>query len=184
MNWRVPVGGLLGLLVVLWAILLGSPLWIFINTPSLLFTVGGGIFLWWLAVGQDAPRMWATLRHAAPTRAELESALVTLETGRRGLWLVSGLGVVIGLTQMLQALDDPSAIGPALAVCLLTVTYAIAINLFALNPARHRLERKRALLVERHTAASQKTLSSDLDSSREALDSLRRAVQRGRVRVD
>ena len=47
MNWRVPVGGLLGLLVVLWAILLGSPLWIFFNTPSILFTVGGGTFLWW-----------------------------------------------------------------------------------------------------------------------------------------
>ena len=184
MNWRTPAGGVLGLSVLLWGVMLGSSLLIFINGPSVLFTVGGGVFLWWLAVGRDAPRMWATLRAAAPSRAELESALVTLETGRRGLWLVSWLGVLIGLTQILQALDDPSAIGPAMAVCLLTVTYATVINLFAINPMRHRLEHKRALLSERHAAASNKTLSSDLDPSRDALESLRRAVKRGRVRVD
>ncbi len=43
------------------------------------------------------------------------------------------IGTLIGLVQMLQKLDDPSAIGPAMAVALLTTFYgAVIANLFAL----------------------------------------------------
>ena len=43
------------------------------------------------------------------------------------------IGTLIGLVQMLQKLDDPSAIGPAMAVALLTTFYgAVMANVFAL----------------------------------------------------
>ena len=35
------------------------------------------------------------------------------------------LGTLIGLVQMLQQLDDPTAIGPAMAVALLTLFYGV-----------------------------------------------------------
>jgi flagellar motor component MotA len=38
------------------------------------------------------------------------------------------LGTMIGLVQMLQAMEDPSAIGPALSVALLTVFYGILLS--------------------------------------------------------
>jgi chemotaxis protein MotA len=47
------------------------------------------------------------------------------------------IGTLIGLVQMLQKLDDPSAIGPAMAVALLTTLYgAVIANVFALPIAR------------------------------------------------
>lgn len=46
------------------------------------------------------------------------------------------IGTLIGLVQMLQNLSDPSAIGPAMAVALLTTFYgAVLANVFALPVA-------------------------------------------------
>jgi chemotaxis protein MotA len=39
------------------------------------------------------------------------------------------IGTVIGLVQMLQNLSDPSAIGPAMAVSLLTMFYGMTVYL-------------------------------------------------------
>lgn len=51
------------------------------------------------------------------------------------------IGTLIGLVQMLASLDDPSAIGPAMAVALLTTMYgAIMANMF-FNPMAGKLER-------------------------------------------
>jgi chemotaxis protein MotA len=50
------------------------------------------------------------------------------------------IGTLIGLVQMLQALDDPAAIGPAMAVALLTTLYgSILANVIAL-PIAHKLQ--------------------------------------------
>jgi chemotaxis protein MotA len=50
------------------------------------------------------------------------------------------IGTLIGLVQMLQALDDPGAIGPAMAVALLTTLYgSVLANVIAL-PIAHKLE--------------------------------------------
>ena len=38
------------------------------------------------------------------------------------------IGTLIGLTQMLQQLDDPSKIGPAMAVALLTMLYGVFLS--------------------------------------------------------
>jgi len=46
------------------------------------------------------------------------------------------IGTLIGLVQMLSAMDDPKAIGPAMAVALLTTLYgAMLANMFALPVA-------------------------------------------------
>ena len=50
------------------------------------------------------------------------------------------IGTLIGLVQMLQNLSDPSAIGPAMAVALLTTFYgAVLANAIAL-PLKNKLE--------------------------------------------
>ena len=54
------------------------------------------------------------------------------------------IGTLIGLVQMLSAMDDPKSIGPAMAVALLTTLYgAMIANMFAL-PVAGKLELRAA----------------------------------------
>ncbi len=80
----------------------------------------------------------AQLRSVLETEARFTAARHT-----RGQEILEGIGnaapafgmigTLIGLVQMLTALDDPKAIGPAMAVAILTTLYgAVIANLFAL----------------------------------------------------
>ncbi|MFW5730224.1 MAG: motility protein A [Desulfonatronovibrionaceae bacterium] len=50
------------------------------------------------------------------------------------------IGTVIGLVQMLQSLDDPSAIGPAMAVALITTFYGALLANLLFNPMSGKLK--------------------------------------------
>lgn len=52
------------------------------------------------------------------------------------------IGTLIGLVQMLQALDDPASIGPAMAVALLTTMYGAIVAFVVANPIAEKLERR------------------------------------------
>lgn len=51
------------------------------------------------------------------------------------------VGTLIGLVQMLSRLSDPAAIGPAMAVALLTTFYGAIISYAVLSPLASKLER-------------------------------------------
>ena len=66
------------------------------------------------------------------------------------------IGTLVGLVQMLGNLDDPAAIGPAMAVALLTTFYGAVLGSMVLGPLAAKLERKsdeEALLNEIHLLA-------------------------------
>ncbi len=50
------------------------------------------------------------------------------------------IGTLIGLVQMLQALDDPAAIGPGMAVALLTTLYGAILAFLIFGPIAKKLE--------------------------------------------
>ena len=50
------------------------------------------------------------------------------------------IGVFIGAALILQSLDDPSKIGPAVSVCLLTSLYGVTLGYSIFLPLQHRLE--------------------------------------------
>jgi chemotaxis protein MotA len=50
------------------------------------------------------------------------------------------VGTLIGLVQMLKTLDDPSAIGPAMAIALLTTLYGAVLAFVLFNPIASKLE--------------------------------------------
>lgn len=50
------------------------------------------------------------------------------------------IGTLIGLVQMLQSLEDPAAIGPAMAVALLTTMYGAIVAFVICNPIAEKLE--------------------------------------------
>jgi len=51
------------------------------------------------------------------------------------------IGTLVGLVQMLSSLDDPSAIGPAMALALLTTFYGAIMGMVILAPLAGKLER-------------------------------------------
>ncbi len=52
------------------------------------------------------------------------------------------IGTLVGLVQMLGNLDNPSAIGPAMAVALLTTFYGAVLAYMLFNPLAAKLERR------------------------------------------
>lgn len=52
------------------------------------------------------------------------------------------IGTLIGLINLLQSLDDPSAIGPAMALALITTFYGSVLANFICNPIAAKLELK------------------------------------------
>lgn len=65
----------------------------------------------------------------AYTTKELKASHNAIDTGIKLTYLSGIVGLIIGMIGLLSRLDDPSAIGPALAVAMLTVLYAALINI-------------------------------------------------------
>jgi chemotaxis protein MotA len=57
------------------------------------------------------------------------------------------IGTLVGLVQMLTQLNDPSSIGPAMAVALLTTFYGALLGTVFLGPIASKLERNAAMDV-------------------------------------
>jgi chemotaxis protein MotA len=51
------------------------------------------------------------------------------------------IGTLVGLVQMLSSLDDPSKIGPAMAIALLTTFYGAVLAYMVFSPLASKLER-------------------------------------------
>ena len=54
------------------------------------------------------------------------------------------IGTLVGLVQMLSSLSDPTSIGPAMAVALLTTFYGAVLSTVFLGPLANKLERNSA----------------------------------------
>lgn len=63
------------------------------------------------------------------------------------------VGTLIGLVQMLQNMEDPAAIGPAMAVALLTTLYGAILAFMIFNPIAQKLEVRTAEETARKTLA-------------------------------
>ena len=92
-------------------------------------------------------------------RAIMETEIISIESrhkGKIGFWQDLGsmgpawgmIGTLIGLVNMLQALDDPSAIGPAMAVALLTTLYGSMIANWICAPTAAKLKSNSAAEIQ------------------------------------
>ena len=130
MNRRTTVG--LGLIVsaLMGAILIGGTLMSFIDLASLtlvtMLTLGGTLVSHSMNDIRGACMNW--LKGSKLDEAQRERSHEVF-TQMANFASVSGaVGSVIGLIQMLQNLSDPSAIGPAMAVALLSLLYAVLMG--------------------------------------------------------
>jgi flagellar motor component MotA len=127
MNTRTTLALVLLSSVVVAAMLWGSPLMGFVNAPSavLVLGIGFGGTLWVNSVNDCLESCWDWLGNEELDEAGRERAHRVF-THMADFTVAGGVvGVLIGLVQMLQNLEDPSAIGPAMAVALLSLLYAV-----------------------------------------------------------
>jgi flagellar motor component MotA len=123
------------------AILLGGELSLFVNAPSILIVVGCGFSFTLAAHGYAGLKnaMSAACGTKINNGKEGSSHALVLLTLRNSFLGAGAVGTFIGLVQMLVSLDDPSLVGPSLAVALLTMTYGFILAELVVTPAMDRM---------------------------------------------
>ena len=122
------IGGfLLAVLAILAVIMMSESAWVFVDLPGAIFVilVGGGIVM--AAHGARGCSLLFRSRRLTQGSTECDDARRVAETGIQAFVAAGWLGVLVGVTQMLAALDDPSTLGAGMAVALLTAFYGHAI---------------------------------------------------------
>jgi len=119
-----PLGTMFDLISVLFVIL-GLPAVLLVTySPRRLREYGLGGVVRMLQPDKGSP--WHPDAHLQAARIANTAAVLA--------FLMGTVGTLIGVVQMLQQLDDPTMIGPALAVALLTNLYALLIYALLCHP--------------------------------------------------
>tara|TARA_B100000686_G_scaffold330361_1_gene392538 strand:+ start:2196 stop:3053 length:858 start_codon:yes stop_codon:yes gene_type:complete len=80
----------------------------------------------------------------------MQAAIALLRRGAEAAPAMGLIGTLIGLVQMLSTLDDPSTIGPAMAVALLTTFYGALLGSALFAPLAGKLELQLRNLILRY----------------------------------
>ena len=133
----------IGLVAAIVSILVGvgSNLPIFVDPPSIIIVIGGGLSMLLLG-GHSIPTMFRAVFSGEASIDELRKAARAWKMVRWYLVAAGFLGTMIGAIIMLKNVDDPAAIGPGAAIGLLTVFYGIFLAFFVCLPLQSRLEER------------------------------------------
>lgn len=77
-------------------------------------------------------------------------AVALLNKGARIAPALGLLGTVIGLIEVLQSLEDPARIGPAMSLALMTTAFGSLLGSLVFTPLAGRLEHHNSIYVEIH----------------------------------
>ena len=148
---------LLGFMSLITAIIMNSETLIFIDTTSLMLVILLPLFF---TMGFHGPTDLIKAVHISLSAAKLDEQATahehTLSTLRLTTSASGVVGSLIGFVSMLAQMDDPSKIGPAMAVSLLTALYAVIISELLIAPMINRL---------RHLKGSSRNDQNSLKSS-------------------
>ena len=119
-----------------------SNLCMFVNLPSLIIVMGSTITFTFAAHSPTRTLIALTTalsqRQLSLTESLKHQSVISTA---RLLASASGvIGTIIGLVHMLARMDDPSAIGPAMAVALLSILYGVSLAELFLAPLINRLK--------------------------------------------
>ena len=133
------LGGI-GLIVI--AIVLGSSLLNFINAPALMIVFTGALLFTAAAHGFES--LFAALNAGVGSltesnKASAHSHATVLLTLRNTFLGAGAVGALIGTVQMLSVMDDPSKIGPSMAVAILSLLYGFLLADLLVGPLANRL---------------------------------------------
>ena len=138
--------GILGFILMVVLIALGlnqsTQLGYYVDIGSAIITVGVTIFALLMSYGSGfGSAVKAVLSRESDARS-LKLAIAVFERGRSYAIVAGALGSVVGMVIILKNLDDPSALGPGLAMCLVTMLYGLALAYLLLLPVAGSLRRR------------------------------------------
>ena len=133
----------LGLYAIMAAV--GSNLGLLIDPPSFVIVVLGSFFLTlsthrWSKIARAFHCAFASEPVAADEAHDARLVFRSMQNYAIGLGV---LGFLIGLIIMLTHMDDPSAIGPGMAIALVTIVYAVALVALVITPLQIRVLKRR-----------------------------------------
>ena len=130
------LSGFLGIFIVM-ALAMETPL-VFVNIPSLIIVLGLTFFAL-VASGNKIGLLLSLLTRKDVLPNDLHDASYTVFMAGRYSMSAGAVGVFIGLVLMLANMDDPAALGPSMAICLLTALYGTILKYFIYAPILHRI---------------------------------------------
>ena len=128
------------LIFTLIALAMEDPL-IFVNIPSALIVVGltfGGL----LAGGRNIGQFCSVLFDKNASPSQLMDANETAHDAGNYAMGSGFVGTLIGAILMLGSIEDPVAIGPSMAIAILTVLYAVLLKYFIFTPISRGLDER------------------------------------------
>ncbi len=130
---------ILGSALIAAAMLMEGSFSAFISLPSLLIVISG--MCCFSLAHHSFSDIKQAFQHALSDSASpnLQKDLSVIATVRKTTYGSGIAGTLIGLIQMLQNLDDPSRIGPAMAVAILTAFYSVLLVEFLIDPMANRI---------------------------------------------
>jgi len=136
--------GLIGCGLFIAGMALGAPLATYVDLPSALIVLGGTICF---SLAHHSFRDIQAACHAACgsglSSAEEANGHAAVFSTMRLTAIGSGLlGTLIGLVAMLNNMEDPKSIGPAMAVALLTALYGVFLSELCFAPMANRVVAK------------------------------------------
>lgn len=136
---------IVGLIIILTAFMvgIGSNLGAMMDIPSWIIVILGPLGMLWFS-GAGVGGMFSAVFSADATADQLTAAARAWRLA--GVYaLASGaMGTIIGLVIMLKNMDDPAAIGPGMAIGILTILYGLFLAFAICKPLASRLEDRAA----------------------------------------
>ena len=173
---------LLPLLLIGGLLTIGGPISHYWNGPAALLSLGIGTSLLFKAHG----KRWFKVFRKDLLAEEHRQAAQMASTGARVFPYAGWMGVLVGVIEMLSNLDDPSVIGPAMAVALLSALYGHGIAALVWVPWRqYHLERAvaRDPLLPRRIRLSSKSIESAQERLQSELEVLQEERSPNTVRA-
>jgi len=113
-----------------------------VNIPSVLIVIGGTIAMLLAAFGSGVWSAFKAVFSGSPDRDSIETGIAVWERGKSFAIASGMLGTLIGFVLMLQSMDDPASIGPAMGVALLTMLYSLLLAYGLFVPLVNSLQQK------------------------------------------
>ncbi len=117
----------------------------YLDIPSAILLIGCvlGMSLMSFSPSEIVKAVGHTFGHPG-SRDDLEFSAYFWLCTIRNLYIVGILGTLVGLVGMLQNLSDPNAIGPSMAIAILTFFYGIILSAMLPIPAYYSISRRLA----------------------------------------
>jgi len=124
---------------VLGAMSMGAEVSMYMNLPSAVIVLAVGFGTLVFAHGGESVALLFRALFSDVAPEEAGPAAEIAQSASTSFLQSGALGFIIGVVAMLANLDDPRAIGPAVAVALLTLLYGVGFSVFFWKPAERRM---------------------------------------------